>query len=321
MAFSTNTNEHLIRSDIWSSDLKEVFQEDLIGWKYIDMLSGFPDGDTFHIPSVGAAEVQDYAEGQQIRYTDLATGDFEFRITEYVASGITIYDKFKQDSYYTSALTAKFVPEMNRALQVRMEIDALRLVPDNQTLNSPNTINDAHHRLVASGTNATLTLEDFFRASYALQKANVPLVGLTAIIDPSAAMSLALQTNVMNLMSPQPQWSRIVNDGAVSGMRFVTNIAGFDVYTSNYLHKGTGTETIDPGSGGASVTNGVNNLFFSTAASPFIGAIRQAPRVESERNKDFQRDEYVVTARYGLGLYRPEAVVTILSATNQVYAA
>ena len=36
--------------------------------------------------------------------------------------------------------------------------------------------------------------------------------------------------------------------------------------------------------------------------------------------KDRQRDEYVVTARYGFDLYRPESLVTVVTDTDQVYA-
>lgn len=66
--FSTLSNEHLIRSNLWSTQIKETLLEELMGMKYIDMLD-FPDGDTLNIPSIGQAEVNDYAEGQPIRYT------------------------------------------------------------------------------------------------------------------------------------------------------------------------------------------------------------------------------------------------------------
>lgn len=314
--FSTNNTQYLTRTQLWDSQLKEVFQEDLMGWKYIDMVSNFPDGDTLNIPSIGEMEVQDYAEGQPIQYTSFDTGNFQFTITDYVSSGTYIYDKFKQDSYYSDRVVAKFVPSMNRALQERMETDAMAIGPDNQTLNDPNVINGARHRFVAGGTSNTLVPEDFAKASYALQMANVPMTGLTAIIHPSAAYNLMTMTNIVNLMTPNPQWGKIINDGGVTGMKFVANIYGFDVYTSQFLKANTASETIS----GSTASTGVNNLFFSSAASPFIGAVRQAPRVEHERNKDYQRDEYVVTCRYGLDLFRPEALVTVVSDTGQVYA-
>ena len=91
-------------------------------------------------------------------------------------------------------------------------------------------------------------------------------------------------------------------------------VYGFDVYTSNYL--ADANETID------SVTTaaGKANMFFSAASDilPFVGAWRQMPQVDSEYNKDFQREEYVTTARYGVSLYRPENLVVVLSDTDQV---
>jgi hypothetical protein len=323
--FSTSSHgEHLIRSELWSQQLKDVFYEDLIGWKYIDMItSEFPDGDVLNIPSIGEMEVQDYAEGHQIKYTAMDTGNFPFQITEYKASGTYVYDKFKQDSFYAERVIGQFVPKMNRAIQVQMEIDAMRVGPDNQTASNPNAINGAAHRFVASGTNETMHPRDFARARHALRKANVPMTNLVAIVDPSVEYALSTMTNLTNHIT-NPNWEGAIGTGLTTGMKFITRIYGFDVYTSDFLKVNTTSETIDLSSlGGTSgtVAAGVNNLFFSVDASPFIGAVRQAPRVESERNKDFQRDEYVVTCRYGLDLYRPEALVVILTDTDQVYAA
>ena len=56
----------------------------------------------------------------------------------------------------------------------------------------------------------------------------------------------------------------------------------------------------------------VANLFIGPEA--FKGAIRTMPEIEFDRNSTKKRDEYSATMRYGLGLYRPEALVTILTA-------
>lgn len=66
---------------------------------------------------------------------------------------------------------------------------------------------------------------------------------------------------------------------------------------------------------------GVANILFSAAGSdllPFMGAWRQMPKVDTDYNKDFQREEYVTTCRYGLKVYRPENLIVILSDTDQV---
>lgn len=66
--FTTNTNQHLIRSNLWSSQLKDIFEAGLLGTRYAHILTDFPDGDTFNIPSIGQAEAYDYAEGQAVQY-------------------------------------------------------------------------------------------------------------------------------------------------------------------------------------------------------------------------------------------------------------
>jgi hypothetical protein len=106
-----------------------------------------------------------------------------------------------------------------------------------------------------------------------------------------------------------------VTTGIGSDMRFVKSIFGFDFYVSNYLPDAD--ETI------SSVTTGQGkaNVFMSAASSdllPFMGAMRQMPKVDGEFNKDKQREEYITTARYGLKVYRPENLVCVLTDTDQV---
>jgi hypothetical protein len=123
--FSTATNEHLIRSNIWSAQLKKVLEDELMGTKYVRMITDFPDGDTLNIPSIGQMTQQDYVEGQAVKYTSMDTGNFTFTITDYVQSGTYITNKMKQDSFYMSELVSQFVPAQHRAIAVRMETDIL----------------------------------------------------------------------------------------------------------------------------------------------------------------------------------------------------
>ena len=312
--FSTNNNEHLIRSNLWSSQIKEVLEDELFAMKYVDMISDFPDGDTINIPSIGQAEVLDYDEGQSIRYTAMDTGNFTFSIDKYKSSATYIYNKMKQDSFYMSRLVSSFVPKQARAIAKAMEVDVLAIGNSGQTASDVNAINGADHRWVASGTSEVMVPADFAKAKYALQKANVPMVNLVAIVDPSVEYALSTITNLTNL-SNNPRWEGIVKSGMSTGMKFITNIYGFDVYTSQNLPSSI-SETVDS----KTVTTGVANYFFSAAPDvvPFVGSVRQPPKVDSEYNKDFQRDEYVTTCRYGFKLFRPENLVTVLSDTDQV---
>jgi hypothetical protein len=317
--FSTQDTLYLTRTNLWSNQLKDVLLDELFAQRYVDWITDFPDGTTLNIPSIGQFVASDYAEGQAIQYSALDTGNFTFTIDKYKSVGTYIYDKFKHDSFYVSQLTASFVPKMQRALAKSMEVDFLKTMTPagsgGQTTASTNAINGAAHRLVGSGTNETIAVKDFALANYALDKANVPRQGRIAILDPSCEYALATMTNLVNV-SNNPQWEGIVRDGMSTGMRFRMSVFGWDVYISQNLHVNTASEQI----GSVTAAAGVNNLFFSAASDvlPIKGLVRQAPRVEFERNKDLQRDEFVVTCYYGFKGFRPENMFILVTDTDQV---
>jgi hypothetical protein len=317
MSMTTRNMEVLIRSELWSADLKEALKDDLMATRYVDWLASFPDGDNFTIPSIGDATVRNYAEDTPIVYDGLDTGEFQFQINTYLSAGNYITEKARQDAFYAAKLEASFVPKQRRAIMEKVETDILALgaggASGGQTASSTNQINGADHRWVASGTSEVIAVQDFAKALYSLKKANVPDRNLIAIVDPSVEYTLNTLSNLTNV-SNNPRWEGIITSGIASGMRFVKNVYGFDVYTSNYL--ADANETISAKTTAA----GKANLFFSADASvlPFVGAWRQLPKVDGEYNKDFQREEYVTTCRYGLKVYRPENLVVVLSDTDQV---
>ena len=317
--FSTTNDDHLIRSNLWSAELKDILEFDLMGMKYVKMVTDFPDGDTLNIPSIGQAEVQDYSEGQAVKYTSMDTGNFTFTINKYKQSGTYITEKMKQDTYYLSQLVSSFVPKQRRAIMAAVENDVMAIGPDGQTASNPNTINSAPHRFIGSGTNETIAIKDFALARYALQQAAVPLTNLVAIVDPSVEYALSQTANAVNVINPNRHWENVIVDGMTTGMRFYFNIFGFDVYVSQFLKTGV-NETITAWGSARTSAAGVGNLFFSAAPDvlPFIGLVRQPVKVDSEYNKDYQREEYVTTMRYGFKLYRPENFVCIVTDTDQV---
>lgn len=316
--FSTQNNEHLIRSNLWSAQLKDFFEDELMGTNYVRFITDFPDGDTLNIPSVAQAEVQDYAENQAVKYTGMDTGNFTFTVNKYKQSAHFMTNKMLQDSWYAREVMNSFVPKERRAIMAALENDIMAACPDGQTASGLNAINGASHRWVGSGTNETMLPEDFARALYAFRKAAVPAVNLIAIVDPTVEYKFATMTNLVNL-SNNKAWEGIIRDGVSTGLRFVFNVYGFDVYVSNYL-KSSISETISGSPNGTAVTTGVANLLFSATpeALPLVGLIRQPPKVDSDYNKDLQREEYVTTARWGVKLFRPESVCVVLTDTDQV---
>lgn len=337
MAGMTTANmDGLIRSEVWSEQLKDVLYDELMAKQFVRWID-FPDGNQLTIPSIGQMDATDYVEDQAVQYTPLDIGEYNFTINQYKQAGTYITNKAKQDSFYASELIASFVPKMSRAIAEQLEAHIFREGQPRtgnpagyQVAGSTNAINGVAHRRVASGTlnsKPVLSFGDFAMARFALQKANVPLRNLVAIVDPSTEVVLNTLTNVTSLAQTTPAWGNILGTGVgggATGTRFVISLFGWDIYTSNYLPlSGTdqtgAAETID---GRASGTNAVTNLFFSTDSSvtPFIGAWRQMPKVDYEYNKDRQRDEYVTTCRYGTKIYRPENLVTILSDPTAVGA-
>lgn len=319
MSHTTVNTAQLRRTNVWSTDLKDILLDELQAQSYVKWLSGFPDGDTFNIPSIGELPVRNYAENQELIFDALDTGNFTFSITEYVSSATYITNKARQDAFYASQLESSFVPKQSRALLEKLETDIFALgaagASGGQTGSATNSINGAAHRWVAAGTNEVFTVQDFARALFALKKANVGDTNLVAFVDPSVEYTLNTLTNLTNV-SNNPMWEGVITSGLAAGRRFVKNIYGFDVYVSNYLPQNQ-NETIS----GRTTAAGVANIFFSAADSellPFVGAWRQMPTVESEYNMHFQREEYVTTARYGLKVYRPENLVVVLSDTDQV---
>lgn len=316
--FSTQTNQHLIRSNLWSSQLKEVLLEELMGMKYVDWITDFPDGETINIPSIGQAESLDYVENQPIQYTAMDTGNFTFTVNQYKSSATYITNKMKQDSFYTARLVSSFVPKQARALAKAMEVKILDVGPSAQTGTSSNSINGAAHRWIAQGTNEAMVPADFAKANYALDMANVPMQGRVAIVHPSVGYNLSTMSSIVNVQN-NPRWEGIIRDGGLTGTKFLMNIYGFDVYTSQNLKVNAGTQQIDS-AGPTAPAGSYNNLFFSAAPDvlPFVGLIRQSPKVDSEYNKDFQREEFVTTCRYGFKLFRPENLVVVVSANDTV---
>jgi len=318
MSMNTGNTGVLRRSEVWSSSLKEVLQDDLEAQGWVNWLSEFPDGDQFTIPSIGESTVRDYVEDTEVVFDALDTGEFAFTISEYLSSGHYITEKARQDLFYASQLEAKFVPYQARALAEKVETDVLALAAGGasggQTAANTNSINGAEHRFVGTGTNETFAVADAAKALFALKKANVQSTSLIAIVDPSVEYELNTLTNIVNI-SNNPRWEGIIETGIGSGMRFIKNIFGFDFYVSNYLP--TANEAISS----VTTASGKANIFFSAAVPdvlPFMGAFRQMPKVDGQYNINKQREEYVTTARYGLKVYRPENLVCVLTDDDQV---
>ena len=317
MAMTTSNTSFLQRAQVYSTELKEILREEMMAQRYVRMLDGFPDGNTFNIPSIGQAQVDNYVEDSAVTYRPLDTGNFTFTIDKYLSSATYMTKKAEQDLFYANELMSRFVPEQERSIMEHFETTTFAAA-DAGNENSNRALNGVNMR-ISGGNAGVIELADFAYARYALKKQHVPDNNLVAIVDPSVEFQLSSLANLVNV-SNNPRFEGIVRDGIATGMRFVANVYGFDVYCSNFLPDAFAGDTIleRNGSTDTDVSGGKVNLFFSAdqSVNPFVGAFRQMPEVDYDYNKDHQRHEFVTTARYGVKLYRPENMVQVVSLTT-----
>lgn len=312
---------HLKRNEVYSTQIKEAFEDQTFAQGMVRFINDFGDGDNFKVSSIGELTIDQMSESVALPERRPDTGQFVFNINEFVGVKVPFTDKFLEDDFLASAAVASLPRKMKRAFDEYMETQVLKL-HQVQTNANANTINSAAHRLGASGTAGNMVVDDFAYARFAMQKAKVPLSGLVAIVDPSFEFNTNINSTMTNV-ADQPRWVGADGAGVTSndGVRFLNNIFGWDVFVSDYLDVATATEALFEydGSTAANVAVGdVYNLFMCMAdddAKPFMGAWRRNPGIKSWRDEDIETDYHQLSARFGLNLWRPESLVTIASNT------
>src|SRR5258708_28649534 len=157
--FTDQSNQFLVRSQLWSRQLKELLLDDLNAMKFVRIISDFPDGYLINIPSLGEAETADFNENQAIKYNQMDTGNFQFNFDKYKYSPNAFSEKFKRDSYYSQDVIAAFVPRQHRALIEGVETRTFAHANSGQTAPNLNTINGGNHRWLGTGTTTTMALK------------------------------------------------------------------------------------------------------------------------------------------------------------------
>jgi hypothetical protein len=312
-----------IRALVHSQLMLEVLQDGFLPDGLFRNVNDFGDGTQLQIPTIGEMTLFDLEEGQPTPTSAIDTGTIVLNITEHVGVAGHISDELKEDGYKAAAVESQIVPSALRAIKERFETDMLATAVSTSngmvTLGDPNAVNGFDHRWIANGTNNTITLDDFIHAKLAFDKANVPDEGRIMIVDPLLEASLNSLQNLVNV-SNNPQFEGMVTSGFARNRKFIRNIFGFDVWVSNRLPR-IASESITSVSapGAASITNGVNNIFMSIAGdevTPFMGAMRRMPRVEGDRNVSERRDEFHTSARWGFGLQRAEALISVITSDS-----
>lgn len=275
-------------------------------------VSDFGSGNTLHIKTIGSVTIQDGAEEVPFDYTPIESGEVTLTITDYVGDAWYVTDELREDGAQVEALMAARSSESTRAIQETFESRFLRKCNTSQTNANANLVNGFAHRLASAAGSNVAQLNDFIALKLAFDKANVPMSGRIAIVDPVVGATLDKLISIGRDVTPFGQ--KILENGFSRDHEFLMNLYGWNIITSNRLATGTFSD------GTTSVTNGVANVFMCVAddnTKPIMAAWRRMPRVEGERNKDLRRDEYVTSARWGFGTQRVDTLaIYITSAVN-----
>jgi hypothetical protein len=321
MAQLTSNTSAFIEAQQYSQFILENLHDYLLPEGMWRDVTDFGSGTTLNIKTVGTVTLQDAAEDTPLNYSPIDTGTLQLTITDYVGDAWKVSDDLREDGSQVDTLMAMRAMESTRALGENHETKFLNVANAAQTGANLNLVNGRPHRWVGSAdSNArTITLQDFISMKLAFDKANVPAAGRIAIVDPVVEATLNSLSNLVNV-SNNPMFEGIVTEGFARDHKFVRNIFGFDVYTSNFLPSLTATEAIDAsGYGLTSETAAVGdkaNVFMCVAddsCKPVMHAWRRAPKTEGWRDNEERADKYQVTSRFGFGAQRVDTLGVILT--------
>lgn len=277
-------------------------------------VSDFPGGTTLNIKTIGTATLQEVEENTPLIYNPIETDVVTLSITDYVGDAWYVTDVLRQDGNQLETLMAARSMEATRAIQQYFETRFLSVANAAQTTANANTVNGFAHRRRGLGTNWTMDEDNLIEMRLAFDKANVPQAGRIAIVDPVVAATFSKKIILTSGLRREPVFQRALENGFANEHHFVMNLHGWDIWTSNLLPTFAAGGSVD-GSASAS-TNCVVNLFMCVAddnTKPIMKAWRQMPKVETERNKDYQRDEFLTTCRFGLGAQRVDTLGVVIT--------
>lgn len=309
-------SQSFIHAQQYSNFILENLHDGLLPGNFYRDVSDFTMGTVLDIKTVGTVTLQEVSESTPLTYNPIDTGSVQLRITDYVGDAYAISDILRQDGAQIDQLMAMRAMEGTRAMQEYFETRLFETANEGQTAGDANEVNGFAHRMVASGTNQTIELQDLINMKLAFDKANVPMANRVLIVDPIVGATLDTKFGSMYQVDRNPEFMRQLGEGFQRDHQFMMNIYGWNIMSSNRLPR-VESETI----GSDTVTNGVANIFMSLAddnTKPVMHAWRQMPMAESKRNVDKRQDEFVTTARDGWGIQRKDSLGVILTSETAV---
>lgn len=319
-----NTAQAFIEAQQYSQFILDNLADTLLPEGMYRDVSDFGSGTTLNIKTVGTVTLQDAAEDVPLVYNPIDTSSITLSITDYVGDAWKVTDDLREDGSQIETLMSMRAMESTRALGEQHETRFLKVAGEGHGVStSLGLVNGRPHRWVAGGSGGTtrvMTMSDFIAMKLSFDKANVPQAGRIAIVDPiveATINGLVLNTTSVNY---NPQFEGLMTTGFAASHRFVRNIMGFDVYTSNFLPQAGVAVTLNASSYGLAnddtVATDVANVFMCVAddsCKPVMHAWRRMPKTEGWRDQETRSDKFQVTSRFGLGVQRLDTLGVVYS--------
>lgn len=325
MSQLTNNTSAFIEAQQYSQFILDNLHDYLLPEGMSRDVSDFGTGTTLNIKTVGTVTLQDAAEDTPLVFNPIDTGTITLSITDYIGDAWRVSDDLREDGSQVDTLMAMRAMESTRALGENFESRFLSVANGAQTVAALNLVNARPHRWIGGGAGVTtrvMSLSDFIAMKLAFDKANVPAAGRIAIVDPIVEATINSLTNLVNV-SNNPMFEGIITEGFARDHKFVRNIFGFDIYTSNYLSLKTATEALNGAAYGLANTTAavgdVANVFMCVAddsSKPIMRAWRRQPQTEGWRDPEGRGDKFQVTSRFGLGAQRVDTLGVILTSAS-----
>ena len=323
MAHNTANTTAFIESQQYSQFILDNLHDYLLQEGMYRDVTDFGSGTTLNIKTVGTVTLQDAAEDTPLNFTNIDTGNITLSITDYIGDAWKVTDDLREDGSQVDTLMAMRAMESTRALGENHEGRFLAVANGGQKAANLNLVNNRPHRFVAGGAGAAtrnVVLGDFVAMKLAFDKANAPASGRIAIVDPIVEATLNTLISSTSVVNNTPQFQGVLNEGFARDHRFVRNIMGWDIYTSNFLPSLTATEAIngaayDLANDTAEVGDKAN-IFMCVAddsCKPVMHAWRRAPQTEGWRDQEERADKYQVTSRFGFGVQRADTLGVLLT--------
>jgi len=299
-----NLHDHLLPEGMWRD------------------VSDFGTGTTLNIKTVGSVTLQEAEEETPLVYNPIDTGNITLSITDYVGDAWKVTDDLREDGSQIDTLMGMRAKESTRAFGEYHESRFLEVANGGQTAANVNLVNGRPHRWVGGGSGVTtriMSLSDFIAMKLAFDEAGVPASGRICLVDPIVEATINSLTNLVNL-SNNPMFEGMVTTGFAETHKFIRNIFGWDIWTTNYLPVKTATEALNASSYNLANTTAqigdVANIFMCVAddsTKPVMHAWRRSPTTEGWRDHEDRADKFQVTSRYGLGLQRVDTLGVVIT--------